>query len=253
MRRCLQIGGLGRREPGVRYRWRLFVLPAKPDDLFIAWCSDGTAVDKFHQSLYATMAELGAIIPWGALNGGPTVPQNRNTVVRGFLNTPYQWLLFLDDDMVFDPQAIQLLLATADAKRMPIVGGMACGIDEETREIRPTLYFWDETHEHPGPVYKTIVTWEPGKILKVDATGCACLLIHRSVFEKIDGKYGEAFPWFAYGTQGNGALPTGEDLEFCRRAREQGFPVFVHTGAKFGHRKSIVVSVDDYEMPEEAQ
>lgn len=228
------------------------VLPAKPDELFIAWCSDGKADDKFHQSLYATMASLGAIIPWGALNGGPTVPQNRNTVARGFLASPYQWLLFLDDDMVFDPESVQMLLDVADADRFPIVGGMACSMVEETREVRPTLYFWDDQHEHPGPVFKTIVTWEPGKLLKVDATGCACLLIHRSVFEAMDGKYGDAYPFFAFGVQGNGVLPTGEDLEFCRRAGELGFPVFVHTGAKFGHRKSIIVSVDDYEMPKEA-
>ena len=53
------------------------------------------------------------------------------------------------------------------------------------------------------------------------------------------------FPWFAFGNNGTfgGA---GEDMEFCRRAAECGFPIYVHTGVALGHLKEIEVTVADF-------
>ena len=79
------------------------------------------------------------------------------------------------------------------------------------------------------------------KVLKVVATGAACLLIHRTVFEKIlEDREGEPWVWFQETSwQGH---TVGEDFTFCIRAGEAGFPIHVDTGAEFGHEKLVTIN-----------
>ncbi len=68
---------------------------------------------------------------------------------------------------------------------------------------------------------------EANKLYRVDGTGAACLLIHRSALEMVKSD------WFS--TVGD----LGEDLSFCRRLADHDIPVYVHTGIKASHHKSV--------------
>jgi GT2 family glycosyltransferase len=80
-------------------------------------------------------------------------------------------------------------------------------------------------------------------MMQVAGTGAACLLIHRTVLEKI----GEKGPcWFDNMPAKDRKTWMGEDFSFCRRVREAGFPVHVYTGARTSHHKDVWFTEDDY-------
>lgn len=183
---------------------------------------------------------------FGGLNeqsvSGPLLVQQRNRLVESFLEeADLDWLWMLDNDITFPPDALAELLRVADPVERPIVGGLYCSWDPVTRRALPVAYL-----EADDGLWAPIMRWPAGSVVRVGAVGTGALLVHRRVFEVMaEAGYGPEFPWFAFGLNGvfGGA---GEDLEFCRRAGECGFPVHVHTGVPLGHLKEIEVTVADF-------
>ncbi|HWH31203.1 MAG TPA: hypothetical protein VNU01_00885 [Egibacteraceae bacterium] len=187
--------------------------------------------------------------------GSARIIEGRNDAVRTFLRTEAEWLLFIDADMGFAPYALEQLLEVADPDERPIVGALCFGqrkgpeTGAHARHFRavPTLYQWSESPGQAGfaPMYGYRDLFPANAVVKVDGTGSAFILIHRRVFETIrDATTPEgapAFPapreWYA-DTLYKGSI-IGEDLTFCLRAQQFGFPVYVHTGVKTSHYKHV--------------
>lgn len=152
------------------------------------------------------------------------------------------WLLFIDDDMVWQPDAIAKLIAVRDEFDLDIVGGLCF---RRTPPHQPTLYMRELPTEGP---YNFLEVWEDD-LVEVDATGMAFCLIHKRVFEKIAGspmpplderrKIGlpEFFYW-------KGRL--GEDLRFCQDAKAAGCRIFVDTRIKIGHVAEVEITMEHY-------
>ncbi len=174
---------------------------------------------------------------------GPRIAAGRNDLVRAFLGHPKQpeWLLMLDSDMVFDPTLAEDLVAAADAQDGPIVGGL-CFAGGRSGQVRPTLGVMTATEP---PEFEIIWNYPSDALVGVDWTGAACVLIHRSVLEDLGLRYADrAHVWFAE-TEAFGK-DWGEDVTFCLRARQAGYPVHVHTGIKVGHMKMQVIDEETY-------
>jgi hypothetical protein len=90
------------------------------------------------------------------------------------------------------------------------------------------------------------VRWEypDNTAVRVAGTGSACILIHRSVFERIEEKFGPI--WYDRVPNPSTAQVVSEDLAFCMRAGALDIPVHVHTGVKTSHQKALWLSEDDY-------
>jgi len=72
-----------------------------------------------------------------------------------------------------------------------------------------------------------------------------CMLIHRSVLE--DPRWhddGHFHPWFRMSEYGGKEM--SEDLFFCWKANELGYPIHANTKAKTGHEKHLVFDEDLY-------
>lgn len=159
--------------------------------------------------------------------GTSRVALTRNAIVTQFMANPDmgEWLWMIDTDMVFQPWALERLVAITHVVDRPVVGGL-CFKGSYGVPIEPTLYDDDG---------KVMTDWPRGEMVKVGATGAACLLVHRSVFERL------AAPWFV---ERDGL---GEDLGFCARLRGAGIPIWVHTGIRIGHVKSWVLDEAMYD------
>lgn len=180
------------------------------------------------------------------------VAHGRNQIVANFLDHyTAEWLWFIDTDMDFQPDTLERLLASAHPKERPIMGALCFALMKgEAQEVVPTLYTVTEHNGSSVPA-RVMELPEPG-IHQVAATGTGCLLIHRSVLEALRTHtppgaaqpYGETtWPWFRWSEWHTeaGWDVMGEDLTFCFRAGEAGFPTHVDTRIEVGHVKPVVI------------
>lgn len=232
----------------------------------LAWSSSGMVHHAFMDSVLATIAELQELcVGWIGQESGPLVATGRNNIVRTFLTGTFrggargEWLLFIDADMVYDRRAVQTMLAVADVEQTPILGGLCFG-GGRGGHIFPTLYVATDERLHLDRINE----YPKDTLCKVDATGGAFLLVHRSVLERMYEAFGVVrddqgevvldeeghpvetpYPWFTYGA--NAGKPTGEDIAFCLRARALDIPVHVHTGIRIGHIKPQILDEELYD------
>jgi hypothetical protein len=209
---------------------------------------------------------------------GALVDRARNQAVTQMLahQPPLGWLLFIDGDAVFAPDAAARILMTAfgDEPSADVVGGF-CTLRGEP--FLPTI------DTGTG-------TWEsvlPGQgVMDVMRTGSAFVLIKRHCFEKVPGPwYGTRNPMrpidalaevdnFAH-TRFDGRNPltdypewhalmkcatddpsthqrhrvdqfVGEDSDFCDKARFYGLRVVVNTDVEVHHVDRVVRSAADH-------
>ena len=210
--------------------------------------SDGGVTSGFFESMYATAQfdadNLGLLTGMVSIRSGARLNQGRTDAIRSFLAEPtfaeVEWLWLVDTDMTFANQALYDLLAVADPEERPIVGGL-CFAGGHSDMCEPTLYYFQESE---GSIdIRRPVSYHPNALVPVDATGAAFLVVHRTVFERMAEEFATTpdgfqnpHPWFAELIVAGESI--GEDMAFCRRARQMGYPIYVHTGVKTGHNKA---------------
>lgn len=197
------------------------------------WIAPGEVRNEFMTSVMTLWSNLGHKIPNAITrNSGPLIDVMRNRLVREFLKSPHEWMLMIDADMMLEPGCVETLIEAADPIERPIVGGLAFGRDMDG-VVFPTMYRLSDQHGN----FARAENVPPDVLIEVDATGCAILLVHRSVFEAIQQQGREPYVWFQETQIGDKVV--GEDITFCLRARHAGFPIHVHTGAKTAHLKDV--------------
>jgi hypothetical protein len=163
----------------------------------------------------------------------------RNMLVEQFLETDCQHMLFLDSDAWITRGTLLRLLSW----EQPVVGALCFSV---SRPAMPTVFRgWTDidscecrvgVHEVRAWIVARREMWTNGPmvlsprpddaLLKVDATGAHCLLVHRSVFETVEP------PWF----ESHAEKPrVGEDFYFCRKLGAADIPVCVDLSVVAGH------------------
>lgn len=193
-------------------------------DVMIGYLHGQQVDGAFHDSLVSLLLgpDKGRVVGVVSIETGPVIEKARNQLALTFRQSGAKWLLALDADMVFTPDLITRLMKHATGKR--IVGALCFGWTGT--EAWPTMY--DEK-------FDVMHDWAPGDLVTVGGTGAACLMIPRTVFQQIEG------PWYKTATG-----EVGEDLYFCRLAREHGFEVCVDTSVVAGHAKRVVITDRHY-------
>ncbi len=181
------------------------------------------------------------IAVYDSMQTGPVMSLARWSLAKRFLHDhkPIPWLLFLDDDMVFLPSIVDDLLAIANPTKVPVLGGLCFTADRHGGQVYPTIYFRNDAGG-----YSPTKHLPENELVRCDATGAACLLVHRSVFLKTDD--GGALPWFSEIVEDG--LHFSEDTAFCRRLARADIPVHVHTGIHLGHVKPRVIEAADFHL-----
>lgn len=176
-----------------------------------------------------------------AVFSGPKVDEARNEIMKVWLQeTDDDYLLMLDTDMVPPEDTIERLLA----HDKDIVGGL-CFVAGVGSAVRPTLHVVREDKDGK-PYIDILYDYPRNQLVKVDATGAACILIKREVAEYMWEARGikHPMPWFAFGMH-NG-IKIGEDVSFCLTAAKCGFEVYVDTSLEVPHMKMHAYGEKDY-------
>lgn len=211
-----------------------------PEHAVIGYVHGGTVRAEFLASMLAVMRR--SVTPVDEVIGigsGPNISRSRNMLVAGFLEDfDAPWLFMADTDMLFAADTLDRLIAAADPAERPVVGGL-CFTENPGGPPLPTLY--ELTRDGDGqPAFARHETWPDDGLVRVTATGAACLLIHRDALEAAGKVSGDpAAPWFRESVIGCALV--GEDLTFCLRCGVAGIPVHVHTGVRAGHMKTTMI------------
>lgn len=229
-----------------------------PDSVVVAFLDPGHWSACFGMSyrdlcLHDVLGPQRIIRPGGlelrALTGSGGIPANRNKACTRFLDdTDGEWLFFIDTDMGFAPETVDLLIKAADPFERPIMGGLAFALKRKPRgdfyaertSVQPTVYEFLELEDEVG--FRPILDYPRDQVTQVAGTGAACLLIHRTALERMREAHGDV--WFeplSHPT-GDRGKPRGfsEDLSFCVRAAGCGLPIHVDTSVKTCHDKGGV-------------
>jgi hypothetical protein len=224
----------------------------------VAYVHSNNVTYSWHHSMMEMVgwdiANHGRIMAGGYIAmrcGSDGLPQARNQSVRHFLDEKAaDWLFWIDTDMGFAPDTIDRLLEAADAETRPMVGGLCFSLREsEPDEMggwrttpTPTVFDWANIDGQMG----FAIRWDykANTLTQCAGTGSACLLVHRSVFEAVEAKFGPI--WYDRAPNTSTGQLISEDLSFCMRAQAAGVPLFVHTGVRTTHMKPAWVGEEDY-------
>jgi hypothetical protein len=150
-----------------------------------------------------------------------------NQIVHTLLEEPGrgEWLWLIGDDHAFAPDVLERLLAWD----VDIVAPLCLRRTPPYHTVIATAPDADGQRHVVQLKHLTSVGLYP-----VSSVGSAGMLIRKHVFQKLEP------PWFVYGKTAPDQM--GEDLWFCERAREAGFPVYVDLDTAIGHIHPTVVT-----------
>ena len=170
----------------------------------------------------------------------PLIHQARNYLTSVFLTTEYEYLLFIDSDVEFEPEAVaKMLVAKKDIICTPY--------RTKSEQLDKHVY----TVEFKDP--KTI-PFLPGGLVEIEAGPTGLMLIDRKVFEKIiknrpdlkiknkvkpdsDKTHKFYYNFFNFGFIDGYAM--GEDVSFCKLARENDFKLYANIESPTAHHGSF--------------
>jgi len=206
-------------------------------------CYGSQMTTVFAQSLIGTVVRSPFIGNLDFIVNDSLVSRARNTIAARFLDSPYQWLLFLDVDLEFTPEHIARLWLHGVKEGRKLVGGLYA-----MKKVTPRFVFNGLPGEKP----------DNNGALKVQEVGTGFMLIHRSVLERMR----DELPGIAYTTDSNHAggtrtewdffsvgpykYPSGlvrylsEDWMFCQRWRDMGGDVWADTKIQLRHMGPLV-------------
>jgi len=155
------------------------------------------------------------------LSGG--VIHNRNLLVKSFLETDCEWFLFIDSDTVPPSNILDMI-----ENNKTICSGVSHIYKDNNFSI--SVY-----GKYKG---KLNYIQEDSKedLIEVDGVGTGCLLIHRKVFDRLNK------PYFETVYDKNGMVEVSEDLNFCKKAQEAKFKIWVDKRMVVSHYKTVNLS-----------
>jgi len=145
---------------------------------------------------------------------GNFVPAQRELIAEAAIDGNFDYLLFLDDDIVFPPNTLAMLLETIEADpQTGVVGGLYYSRDS----IKPmAVVDWqsDDTSSAAIPAFSARST-DP-----VDGIGFGCALLRVSTLRMLTAPY---FPVHIYiDRKARRVRLCDEDYRYCERVRRAG-------------------------------
>lgn len=152
---------------------------------------------------------------------GSLVYDSRNKLAERAINSTADYVLWLDSDMTFMPDTLDMMLDTLKKNNYEILTGMYF---RRRPPFTPTLF--EELRISPTGTVTKEFDEIPDEIFEVAGCGFGCVLMSRNVL------------WNVFCQNGNMFAPmngVGEDLSFCYRARRIGHKIYCDPTIALGH------------------
>jgi len=189
--------------------------------------SGGTPTAPFLESLAALRLPLGAAPLRRSVVRGNYVPAQRELIMHDALEGSYDYLFFVDDDIILPADALERLLETARADaQTAVVGGLYYSRDS-ARPIAVADWNSADTSTAHIPAFTSTSTGV------VDGIGFGCALLRVAPARALTAPY---FPAHVYIESGaRSARLCDEDYLYCERVRRAGNLVRLDARVRCGH------------------
>ena len=214
------------------------------DSVALVWCHNGMVDGKFMQGVTDVMLKSGVEFATSLRSQGNQIARQRQTVIDyWFDKTDYEWLLWVDSDVVISPEKFRLLWDNRDAEKRPLITGVYFTTDNPEEPLMipmPTIYSFVNDGEG-GIAISRVHPLPKNQLIKVEAAGMGFILMHRSIVPKVrevapDGQ--------VFMEMGKGKKFIGEDIFFFALCDKAEVPLYCHTGATVPHMKRF--SLDEH-------
>lgn len=169
-----------------------------------------------------------------AMQMGSLIYTSRNSLATQAIQAEADYVLWLDSDMVFEPNLLERMMAVLTENDLDILTGLYfrrtppySPVLFDKLEIKDNLTEWSEFSEIPNHLFE------------VGGCGFGCVLMRTDPFLDVQSRFGNMF------------VPvgdTGEDLAFCWRARQCGFKVWCDPTIICGHVGYTISNEKFYEL-----
>lgn len=154
-------------------------------------------------------------------NTGSLVYTSRNALATKAMQNEFDYVMWFDSDMEFEPDTLVNMLNTMREKDMDILTGLYfrrvypySPVLFDQLDIDGEICYWSEFKEIPEDIFE------------VGGCGFGCVLMKTDVFFDVQGRFGQMFAPIAN---------NGEDIAFCWRARQCGYKIYCDPSIKLGH------------------
>lgn len=184
-------------------------------------------------------------VSWSKFVGDSLISRVRNGILKVFLNAPFDYLMFIDADIVWLVENIKYENNPIDllaSHNVDIVGGV---YPVKGEDCHPSLR--QISHQKKFEEEKKWGNWEhkiPNSLFEVQYISAGFLMLSRKCIAKICEKY-----WYPFTPmEGINNEYLSEDWAFCHRAKEMGLKIFADPTIKLGHIGKYTFTLHDYEQ-----
>jgi len=164
-----------------------------------------------------------------------TIDVSRNLIVAKFLYTNFDYLVFIDDDIVFNPKDLINLISFPETYK--VISGVYSRRGNNDNAHRFTHILKEESNRD---------------VAEALYTGGGFLRIHKSVFSSLkeksipfkhpsvsDEEMKHLRAYFNPHFNANDSY-VSEDVDFCNKCHEEGIKVFVDQSIRVGHSYEVI-------------
>lgn len=162
---------------------------------------------------------------------------SRNQLARQAQVEGYDYIFWLDSDMIFEPDVLVRLKEAIKDK--DIVCGKYYGRRAPFRPIIYSRVEYEECELGVIPVSENYYNSPKEGMFEIEGCGFGCVLMKTAVATDVQSKYGLPFSPLA---------GFGEDLSFCYKARKAGYKIYCEPAIKLGHIAQITITEEYSEL-----
>lgn len=157
----------------------------------------------------------------------------RDRICKRVMREHFDYMLQLDSDMTFPPDALCKLLE----RDVDVITGVYVGKGENHKPVLFTELHKDDENCGPYALKHGLGELMKNEVFEVKGCGAGFLLVKEHIIRIMMIHMHEWFKPYA---------GLGEDVSFCQRCTELGIKVYADNSFKMGHIKYIQYSIDDW-------